>query len=173
MTMTLSGYILTTTKQMLEALAGQLKKAEAYGEEKGETDLLDRRLADDMQPLSTQIGFTCLQVEQLLARLTGGPSPDLSPVATFGEAHALIARTIAMIDAADANQIDGMASQLIAMSLPNGMNFSLSGADYARDWSIPQFYFHLMAAYALIRQSGVPIGKADYVPHMARHFVRT
>ena len=78
------------------------KKAEAYAEEKGETDLLDRRLADDMHPLSTQIGFTCLQVEQLLARLTGGPSPDLSPVATFGEAQALIARTIAMIDAADA-----------------------------------------------------------------------
>lgn len=40
------------------------------------------------------------------------------------------------------------------------------GDDYARDWALPQFYFHLVTAYALLRSQGVQLGKTDYVPHM-------
>jgi uncharacterized protein len=42
----------------------------------------------------------------------------------------------------------------------------LNGEQFVRDWAIPQFYFHAMSAYAIIRHAGVNIGKADYVPHM-------
>ncbi len=47
-----------------------------------------------------------------------------------------------------------------------GMTFDLTREQFARDWALGQFYFHVMAAYAILRKEGVEIGKADYVPHM-------
>jgi hypothetical protein len=47
-----------------------------------------------------------------------------------------------------------------------GLTFDLTREQFARDWAIGQFYFHVMAAYAILRKGGVAIGKADYVPHM-------
>ena len=44
--------------------------------------------------------------------------------------------------------------------------FVLTAEQYARDWALPQFYFHLMTAYAILRSQGIALGKADYVPHM-------
>ena len=54
----------------------------------------------------------------------------------------------------------------IAHELPNGMIFDLTAEQYARDWALPQFYFHLNTAYAILRANGVALGKADYVTHM-------
>ena len=55
---------------------------------------------------------------------------------------------------------------MIAHALPNGMIFDLTAEQYARDWALPQFYFHLMIAYAILRNRKVELGKADYIPHM-------
>jgi hypothetical protein len=46
------------------------------------------------------------------------------------------------------------------------MIFDLTAEQYVRDWTLPQFYFHLMTAYAILRSAGVDLGKADYVAHM-------
>ena len=46
------------------------------------------------------------------------------------------------------------------------MVFDLTAEGYARDWALPQFYFHVMIAYAILRSQGVDLGKADYVAHM-------
>ena len=46
------------------------------------------------------------------------------------------------------------------------MVFDLTAEQYARDWTLGQFYFHLMTAYAILRSEGVELGKADYIPHM-------
>jgi hypothetical protein len=46
------------------------------------------------------------------------------------------------------------------------MIFDLTAEQYARDWTLPQFYFHLMIAYSILRSAGVNLGKADYVTHM-------
>ena len=54
----------------------------------------------------------------------------------------------------------------MAIELPDGMTFDMTGEQYARDWALPQFYFHVITAYAILRHQGVDIGKADYVPHM-------
>ena len=54
----------------------------------------------------------------------------------------------------------------MALDLPNGMTFDLTAEQFARDWALGQFYFHVTAAYAILRKEGVEIGKADYVPHM-------
>ena len=57
-------------------------------------------------------------------------------------------------------------ARAIAHALPQGMIFDLSAEQYARDWAIPQFYFHVMTAYAILRAEGAALGKADYVAHM-------
>lgn len=168
--MTLSQILLPTSIQMLEAFAGMLKKAANHDE--SETAMMALRLAPDMHALTSQIAFTCVQPQQALARLTGGTQPDMPTVTSFAEAQALIAATIAQLKAADPAAIDAAAAQSITMNLPNGMTFVLDGAEYVRDWTLPQFYFHLTTAYALLRQAGVSLGKADLVPHMARYAPR-
>ena len=52
--------------------------------------------------------------------------------------------------------------------MPNGMGFAMQAHEYCRDWALPQFYFHLMTAYAILRAAGVPLGKIDYVGYIAR-----
>ncbi len=46
------------------------------------------------------------------------------------------------------------------------MAFDMTGSEYAVNWATPQFYFHLVTAYNILRHNGVPLGKADYVQHM-------
>ena len=57
----------------------------------------------------------------------------------------------------------------ISFTLPNGMTFDMTAATYVRDWADPQFYFHRVAAYAVLRHMGVPLGKADYVAYMMQY----
>ena len=52
------------------------------------------------------------------------------------------------------------------LALPIGLTFDLTGTQYARDWALAQFYFHVMTAYAILRHHGVSLGKADNVAHM-------
>jgi hypothetical protein len=63
-------------------------------------------------------------------------------------------------------ELDARAGQPIAHELPMGMVFDMTAEQYIRDWALPQAAFHQMIAYAILRHAGVPLGKADYVPHM-------
>ena len=71
-----------------------------------------------------------------------------------------------MVETAAAAGIAIDPSAPIAHALPIGMTFDLTAEQYARDWALPQFYFHVMTAYAFLRAQGVELGKADYVTHM-------
>lgn len=55
---------------------------------------------------------------------------------------------------------------MISLDVPNGKIFEMTGSEYVRDWVLPQLYFHTSAAYAILRDRGVELGKADLVPHM-------
>ncbi|AFN76139.1 hypothetical protein PSJM300_00275 [Stutzerimonas stutzeri DSM 10701] len=46
------------------------------------------------------------------------------------------------------------------------MIFHLTAEQYARDWTLAQFYFHVMTAYSILRKEGIELGKGDYVAHM-------
>jgi hypothetical protein len=174
--MTLPGLLAPTYLQMLAALSAWLEKAEPH-DTNGET-LMGARLAPDMFPLATQVRFACVQALEGMARLRGQPAPALLDLlldegrnagdhpGSIAEARARIAETLAAVAdaAADAPAIDPASP--IAHSLPQGMVFDLTAEQYARDWALPQFYFHLMAAYAVLRAERVALGKADYVAHM-------
>ena len=88
---------------------------------------------------------------------------------SIADACARIAETLTLVKAiaADTPGIDPATP--IAHALPQGMVFDLTAEQYVRDWALPQFYFHVMTAYAILRAQGVELGKADYVGHMFAH----
>lgn len=74
-----------------------------------------------------------------------------------------------MLDDLASGALDTDPERSTAHALPNGMIFDLTAEQYVRDWTLPQFYFHLMIAYAILRGNGIDLGKADYVTHMFAH----
>lgn len=164
-----------TYSNMLAALSAWLGKA---GEHAADPDaLMAARLAPDMFPLSTQVCFSCLQAYEGVARLRGEAMPQIwhelleegrrgaDAPGTVAEAQNRIRSTLAYLGDLAPDALNATAGRAIAHELPNGMVFDMTGAEYARDWALPQFYFHLMSAYAILRHHGVPLGKADYVQH--------
>jgi hypothetical protein len=153
---------------MLRSLTAILSKGEACAVERGYDPqvLLEARLAPDMHNLATQVQHTCTQAQDTVQRLTQQPLTKLTPPANMAAAKALIESTLEMLAAANPAQIDASADKNIAIELQNGIAFDMTGREYAVDWAMPQFYFHLITAYNILRHNGVPLGKADYVQHM-------
>ncbi len=153
----------------LRALSAQLDKALVWGGENGvgELQFIASRLAPDMFPLAAQVRFSCSQAMQASTRLGAPGAPALTDDATdFAGLQAQIAQTLAWLDTVDAAAIDGDPGRPVGFDLPNGMAFDMTAETYVRDWAQPQFYFHLVAAYAVLRHMGVPLGKGDYVGYM-------
>lgn len=176
--MTLTNLLVPTYKQMLRALSGWLDKAQAQMPDGREEALLSARLALDMFPLSTQIRFACVQAQEGVFRLMGKNFPVSIDIllnegrnagerpGSFADAQTRIDETIALLDDLAPGALDADPERMIAHALPAGMIFDLTAEQYARDWTLPQFYFHLMIAYAILRSEGVDLGKADYVTPM-------
>ncbi|AZF21986.1 hypothetical protein C4J89_3158 [Pseudomonas sp. R4-35-07] len=154
--------------QMLRALSFLLSKGQASAQEHGYDPqiLLESRLAPDMHDLARQIQYACTQAQEAVLRLTQQPVRSLTPPGNLAAAQALIESTLAFLDSVDQAQIEEGAERQISIELPNGMAFDMSGSEYAVNWATPQFYFHLITAYNILRHNGVPLGKADYVRHM-------
>lgn len=91
----------------------------------------------------------------------GGERPG-----SIADAQARISETLALLDSLTPDALDMEYSAPIAHALPDGMVFDLTAEQYARDWALAQFYFHVMTAYAILRSEKVDIGKIDYIPHM-------
>ena len=163
---------------MLGGLNNWLDKAkEQLGADEAEA-LLAARLAPDMFPLTTQIRFACGQAIEVVYRLQGRDLPPLSgeilaearaggeQAGTLAVAQQRIKQTIAQIETALGEAPCIEESSMIAHSLPMGLTFDLNAEQFLRDWSLPQLYFHVSIAYAILRANGVNIGKADYIAHM-------
>lgn len=175
--------LLPTFIQMTTALAAWLDKAAAHHTAAGGDldSLIANRLVSDMFPLASQIRIVCYQALDAVHRLQGIPSPDnvvavrTAAIAanqqpgTWADARACLADTIATLKALDASLLDAKPDLTISIELPSGMVFDLKPEEYARDWSVPQFFFHVNTSYSILRAAGAPLGKQDYVPHMARY----
>ncbi|MBJ7443998.1 MAG: DUF1993 domain-containing protein [Sphingobium sp.] len=175
--MSLTHLLVPTFVQMLKGLSAWLAKAQAAGGDDADA-LLSARLAPDMFPLSTQIRFACVQAQEAVYRLKGEDFPaalgglldegrnGAEHPGSIADAQGRIAQTVALLEALGPDALDAAAGTMIAHALPNGMILDLTAEQYARDWSLSQFYFHLMSAYAILRGNGVELGKADYVAHL-------
>lgn len=169
---TLHDLIIPAYLHGLRALSGQLEKALAWGADNGvgEGQFIASRLAPDMFPLATQVRFTCMQAVQAPTRLGATGAPALAEdAADFAGLQAQIAETIAWLGGLAPEALGADGDRPIGFDLPNGMAFDMTADTYIRDWAQPQFYFHLVAAYAVLRHLGVPLGKADYVGYMMQY----
>ena len=181
--MLLSDILFPTYLQMLKALSNWLDKAaQQLAPEKADA-ILQARLADDMFPLLTQICFACVQAQEGSFRvqqkdlpasigllLDEGRNPEEQKL-SISDVQSRIADAIRLVEAAAQEARNLPPETPLAHALPQRMVFDLTAAQYVRDWAIPQFYFHVMAAYAILRAEGISLGKVDYVAHMLQ-FVR-
>jgi hypothetical protein len=177
--MTLSDFVLPTMDQTLRALDSWLEKGAAFERAAGRDpdEMVDLRLAPDMYPLATQVLFCCFQAREVVHRLRGEeiPEPTLQ-LRTAGwaggegtgneGARERIATTLQFLAAVEPMTLDEGASKPIALELPSGHVFDMTGERFVRDWAVPQYFFHLVTAYAILRNRGVALGKVDYVPWM-------
>ena len=146
-------------------LSGLLDKAVADAEaRKIEPDVLvNARLAPDMRPLSAQVQMASDTAKGAAARLAGVEVPGFADTETsFPELQERIAKTVAFLEGLPEAGFAGAEQRPITLKL-RGAEVTLSGADYLLKRQVPNFFFHLTTAYAILRHNGVPIGKRDYL----------
>ena len=153
-------------KQMLTALSDVLKKAEAHVTEKNiePNALLQARLFPDMFPLVRQVQIAADFAKGVSSRLAGVEVPSWPDTeVTFADLQALIAKALTYIGSLDAAQFDGSENKEIVLRPGTPKEKKLVGSAYLQNYGLPQFFFHVTTAYAILRHNGVPIGKGDFL----------
>lgn len=167
--MNTASWLLPSYQNILLSLRTTIEKAEAEISKAGSEPalMLDMRLSDDMLPLSNQIQFVCLQIEETLSRCINQPIEKTVLPVSINEALSLINRVSSRLaNAINAAKDDYDGSRAVELHLPNLPIVDFTLDEYLRSWSIPQVHFHLVTAYAILRHHGIGLGKADYVPHV-------
>ena len=149
----------------LAALSAILSKGERWAEANGKSpsELIEARLAPDMFPLARQVQVVSDTAKGCAARLTQETPPSWpDEEKSFDELRERLARTIAYIEARERAAFEGAEDRTVVMKFP-GRELSFTGRDYLSGFVLPNFYFHLTAAYAILRNQGVDVGKMDYL----------
>jgi hypothetical protein len=149
---------------MLPNLNTILAKGESHAKERNidQTVFLQARLAPDMFPFARQVQIATDQVKGGLARLAGTEVPSWADdEKTFAELRARVDKAIEFSQRFEAAQFDDAQARTIELKFPNA-TFEFTGRDYLLHFVLPNFYFHVTAAYAILRHNGVPLGKRDF-----------
>ena len=150
----------------LNALSAVLDKAEAYATAKkiDPAVLLHLRLFPNMFDLARQMQVAADHAKNGSARLAGIDPPRYEDnETTIEQLKARIAKAVAFLKTLDRKQIDASADREITFPIGPTAKGHMTGADYLNHFVLPNFYFHLSAAYAILRQCGVDIGKRDFL----------
>lgn len=154
-----------TSIRGLTALDKILDKAAAYAEARkiDPAVLLGSRLAPDMFPLGRQVQIACDFAKSSIARLAGMEVPKFEDTeVTIADFKARIARTLDFVRSVPAEKLAGAESRQIEWKA-GSRDMSLQGAEYFGGYVVPNFYFHLSMAYAILRHNGLEIGKKDFL----------
>ncbi len=152
--------------QILQALDGVLEKAEAYAAERKiePNALLQARLFPDMFPLTRQVQIASDFAKSVSARLANVEVPAYEDdEQTFAELRVRITKTLAFIKNLSATQFDGSELREIVLRAGTPKEKKLNGQAYLLHYGLPQFFFHVTTAYALLRHNGLDIGKRDFM----------
>jgi uncharacterized protein len=150
----------------LNALSANLDKAAAFAATKkiDAAILLNTRLAPDMFALTRQVQVATDQAKNGSARLAGVEAPRYEDnETTIDQLKARLAKTVAYLKTLDVRQIDSAADREITFPLGPNNKGHMKGDDYLNHFMLPNFYFHLTAAHAILRHCGVEIGKRDFL----------
>jgi hypothetical protein len=150
----------------LSALSGVLDKAAAFAVARkiDQSVLLQTRLFPDMFPLVRQVQTAADIAKNGVSRLAGVEFPAFEDnETTIDQLKDRLARTAAHLKTIDAKKIDGSSDREITFPLGPTRQGHMRGADYLNHFLLPNFYFHLTTAYAILRHCSVEIGKQDYL----------
>jgi Uncharacterized protein conserved in bacteria len=149
----------------LEALEHVLDIGETHFPDAGA--FMGKRLAADMLPFSAQIAFACNQPRGFSQWCAGQPIENLAPdsIQSIGQARAAIAQTKELVSAIAAD--DTRLDEIKRVGLGPQRYCDLPGHQYVSDYVMPNLYFHITTAYAILRMLGAPLGKADYMRFLA------
>ncbi len=153
-------------KSMLGNLDHFLNKAATHAAAKkfDPANLLAARLAPDMLPFTRQVLIACDVSKFGLARLAGIEAPKFDDTeTTIEQLKERIAKTIAFIDSVSADKLDGTEDKEVTFPAGPAGNRTMKGEAYLKHWVLPNFFFHVTTAYALLRHNGVELGKPEYL----------
>jgi hypothetical protein len=154
-----------TFVNILTSLSAILDKAQAHVDAKkiDPAALTAYRLFPDMLPMTRQVQLACDGAKGAVARLAGVDIPKHEDTEqTLADLKARIAKTIAFVESFKPAQLDGTEDKDITMKLgPNDKTFK--GMPFLLGFALPNFYFHVTTAYAILRHNGVEIGKRDFL----------
>jgi hypothetical protein len=154
--------------KMLGQLDTWLVKATEYAQKKpfDANTLLASRLAPDQYPLVRQVQLSCDHAKFAPARLTGKEAPKHpDEEQTIDSLHARIRSVRTWLDGFSAADFEGAENRVV--TYPRWEGKVMMGEDYLVEHAMPQFYFHLTHAYAILRHNGVDIGKKDYLGQLS------
>ncbi|MDP9837896.1 hypothetical protein J2T09_002656 [Neorhizobium huautlense] len=165
--MSLSLYDITLPAfiRAFENLSAILKKGETFADQNGldHKELLEARLIDDMAPLTAQIQRASDTAKFVAVRVAGIDNvPMVDEEVTFADLHARIDRTVEILKAVEASAMEGKDEAEVVLKTGSG-SMTFTARDYVLGFAIPNFYFHVTTAYAILRHKGVPVGKMDYL----------
>jgi hypothetical protein len=149
----------------LRILDTVLTKAERYAEGRkfDVNNYVSARLAPDMLPLVAQIRIACDTAKMAAANLAQKEAPKHEDTEkTFEELHARIGKALAFIEGLTEADFAKTTPELV-IKLPHGAGQGLRANDYLFVRQIPNFYFHVVTAYAILRHGGVDLGKPDFL----------
>jgi uncharacterized protein len=151
---------------MLGNLSHFLDKAQAFVDTKkcDPAALTQARLAPDMLPLTRQITIACDAAKFGVARLAGVEAPSFQDTeVSLAELKARIAKTLEFLASVPAAKLDGTEEKDVTFPVGREASKTMKGEAYLKHWVMPNFYFHVTTAYALLRHNGVELGKPEYL----------
>lgn len=163
-----------TCTKALTALLAILKIAQKHTDA---ASFPSASLYEDMKDFSFQIqtvsNFSKKLVERLATRPADQPAIESWPdeEKTMEELIARVEKTLALLATVKPEHLEGAADKNVTLAFGPKIRAEASGLNYVLDYMLPNLYFHLTTAYAILRMKGVPLGKADYLtPFVEKHF---
>jgi uncharacterized protein len=166
MPISMSSASLPVFRTMLGNLSHILDKAAAHAEARkfDPVALLQYRLAPDMLPFTKQVQIACDAAKNGVARLSGVEAPKFEDKeASFPELKARIQNTLDYLASVAPASLDGNEDKEITFPVGRDATRTMKGEAYLKHWALPNFFFHITMAYAILRHNGVELGKSDYL----------
>ena len=166
MSISMSSASLPVFQTALTNLSHLLAKGQAHADAKKFDSLVlaQYRLAPDMLPFTRQVLIACDAAKLCVARLSGLEAPKFDDTeATLADLMARIQKTLAWLQTVPATALDGTEAKSITFPVGKDKTRTMLGEDYLKHWAIPNVFFHVTTAYAVLRHNGVDVGKADFL----------
>lgn len=166
MSISMSSACLPVCASMLGNLSHLLDKMQAFIDEKkcDPNALLQYRMAPDMLPFTRQILIACDAAKNGVARISGVEAPKFEDTETsVAELKARIQKTLDYLKSVPAAKLDGTEAKEITFPVGPDAKRTMLGQAYLTHWMMPNMYFHINAAYMIMRHNGVNVGKRDYL----------